>query len=63
MVTASGPSTFKVLAVDVPKGRDVDCGSFDTLEEARGCVEFDRIEYYEIWQGDHIVVCNYPAGW
>jgi hypothetical protein len=50
-----GPSAFTVIAVDVPKGRDIECGNFETLEEARGCVEFDRLRSWEIWQGDHIV--------
>jgi hypothetical protein len=33
-------------------------GTFDTIAEARGCVAYDRLKAYEIWQvdseGDHI---------
>lgn len=61
-----GPSAFTVLAVDVPKGRDVECGHFDTFEAAQARVKSDEdgvIEYYEIWQGDRIVDRRYPAGW
>jgi hypothetical protein len=30
-------------------------GVYDTLDEARGCVSYDRLKEWEIWQGDHIV--------
>lgn len=30
-------------------------GTYDTLEEARGCVEFDRLRYYEIWDADELI--------
>lgn len=55
-----GPSAYTVYATN---GRDVDgrylpdlyCGSYETLEEARGCVEFDGLTSWEIWLGDRIV--------
>lgn len=46
-----GPSNFRV----VNRAKDEDHGIYSTLDEARGCVEFDCLEDYEIWQGDHIV--------
>lgn len=30
-------------------------GTFDTLEEARGCVAFDGLTHYAIWCGDVII--------
>jgi hypothetical protein len=30
-------------------------GIYDTLDEARGCAAFDRLDDFEIWHGDHIV--------
>ena len=55
-----GPSAYTVFATS---GRDVDgsylpdlyCGSYDSLSEARGCVEFDGLKSWEIWLGDRIV--------
>ena len=26
-------------------------GTFDTLEQANGCVSFDRLTHYSIWNG------------
>jgi len=28
-------------------------GVYDTLGEARGCVQFDRLKFYAIWGGDY----------
>lgn len=50
-----GPSTFEVFDRNEIPNQTVSHGVFDTLDEARGCVEFDRLCNYEIWQGDHIV--------
>jgi hypothetical protein len=30
-------------------------GSFETLDEARGCVLFDHLTQYTIYDGEHIV--------
>jgi hypothetical protein len=58
------PSTFEVIARRVQDGNsriDPDDvgershGTFDTFEEARGCVAFDKLVSWEIWQDDHIV--------
>jgi hypothetical protein len=45
-----GPSNFDVM----DRLTDTSHGIYDTLEEARGCVEYDRLLDWEIWQGDHI---------
>lgn len=29
-------------------------GCYGTIEEARGCVEFDRLRRWEIWRGDQL---------
>ena len=47
----SGPSNFEVFEATAGESH----GIFDTLEEARGCVEFDKIVSWTIWQGDTIV--------
>jgi hypothetical protein len=31
---------------------DSDHGTFDSLDEARGCVQFDRLTAYSIWRGE-----------
>lgn len=52
------PSTFEVFdrtERNEHGGPGKSHGVYDTLDEARGCVEFDRLTDYEIWQGDHIV--------
>ena len=46
-----GPSNFDVIA----RPSNESHGIYNTLDEARGCVEFDRLRDYEIWQGDRIV--------
>ncbi len=33
-------------------------GEFDTLDEARGCVAFDRLKFWAIWIGDTQVDCS-----
>ena len=51
-----GPSNYEVIEIlneDVGAVRSH--GVFATLDEARGCVEYNKIGEYEIWQGDHIV--------
>lgn len=45
---------FEVFDISDPT-RPSSNGTFLSLDEARGCVEFDGLEFYEIWQGDHIV--------
>lgn len=32
-----------------------DHGIWETLERARGCIEFDRLKYYDIWHGDELI--------
>jgi hypothetical protein len=32
-------------------------GEYRSLDEARGCVEFDRLVAYAIWHGDERVEC------
>lgn len=52
-----GPSTFEVFNTpSFPTSH----GVFDTLDEARGCVAFDHLVQYEIWQGDTIVEASDP---
>jgi len=46
-----GPSGFEVI----DRTNGTSHGNYETLEEARGCVAFDKLTNYEIWQGDHIV--------
>lgn len=37
-------------------------GDYPTIDEARGCVEFDQLNRYQIWhQGKHLVECREPA--
>lgn len=50
-------STFEVFKRDSAANIDAheSHGVYDTLDEARGCVEFDGLRDYEIWQGDRIV--------
>lgn len=35
-------------------------GEYDSLDQARGCVEFDRLTAYAIWRGDERVECVEP---
>lgn len=35
-------------------------GLFETLERARGCVEFDGLTAYQIWRGDNLIVSVEP---
>ena len=46
-----GPSTYEVFE----RPSNESHGIYDTLDEARGCVEFYRLRDFEIWMGDHIV--------
>lgn len=51
-----GPSDFEVYdTTEWRQGVHRSHGVYDTLDEARGCVEFDSLTLFEIWQGDHIV--------
>jgi hypothetical protein len=47
-------STYEVIEKNDPV-RTTSHGVYDTLDEARGCVEYDGLVWWEIWQGDHIV--------
>lgn len=38
---------YQVIDLDT----DEDRGVYETLDEARGCVRFDRLRAYQIWQG------------
>lgn len=46
--------TYLVLAI-IDEENTEDRGLYDTLDEARGCVEFDGLNCYEIWRGDELV--------
>lgn len=35
-------------------------GEFETLEQARGCVRFDRLRHYAIWHDNVRVECCDP---
>ncbi|HVH85480.1 MAG TPA: hypothetical protein VM912_02065 [Terriglobales bacterium] len=35
-------------------------GTFETLEQARGCVRFDKLRSYSIWKGNVRVECCDP---
>lgn len=35
-------------------------GSFETLDEARGCVRFDRLSAYSIWHNNVRIECCEP---
>lgn len=50
------PDNFDVVNTATDKSH----GIYDTLDEARGCVAFDRLARWEIWQGDHIVADSDP---
>jgi hypothetical protein len=39
---------YEVINLDTEESH----GVFETLGEARGCVQFDRLRAYSIWQGD-----------
>jgi hypothetical protein len=49
-----GPSNYEVIEV-LADGSTWSHGVYWTLDEARGCVLFDGLSEWEIWQGDHIV--------
>lgn len=49
-----GPSNFEVMEVTGVES-DISHGVYDTIDEARGCVEYDGLTRYEIWRGDTIV--------
>lgn len=42
---------YQVINLDTDESH----GVYDTLSEARGCVRFDRLRAYSIWQGQHEV--------
>ncbi len=45
---------YEVIDLDTDESH----GIYDTLSEARGCVRFDDLEAYSIWQGHYG-----PDGW
>lgn len=45
--------TYRVY--NTQQGADENHGEYDSLDQARGCVEFDGLKYYEIWYGDELV--------
>lgn len=60
-----GPSTYEVINLNIDPSTpwshelgSISHGTFDTIEEARGCVSFDKLTYWEIWRGDTIVERN-----
>lgn len=62
MASMRGPSVFTVVSVDLRNGdNSVECGHFDSIDEARGCVEYDGLTEWEIWRGDHIVEESGPS--
>jgi hypothetical protein len=42
---------FDVINLDTDKSH----GLYDSLERARGCVEFDGLTAYQIWRGDNLI--------
>lgn len=54
--TERGPSVFEVF--ERPSNRSY--GIYDTIDEARGCVAFNCLKDFEIWQGDHVVEDSDP---
>jgi hypothetical protein len=40
---------YEVIDLDTEESH----GIYDTLSEARGCVQFDRLRAYAIWRGYH----------
>ncbi len=46
---------YEVINVDTGESH----GSYETLDEARGCALFDRLTDYEIWNADeHCIVAH-----
>ena len=41
-------TTYEVINLDTDESH----GEYETLSEARGCVEFDRLRAYSIWHGN-----------
>jgi hypothetical protein len=40
--------TYEVINLDTDESH----GEYDSLEQARGCVRFDRLRAYQIWSGN-----------
>jgi hypothetical protein len=34
-------------------------GTYDSLEEALGCIAYDHLRYWEIWRGNTLVAYRY----
>lgn len=61
-----------LVIAHIDENTDEERGLYDTLDEARGCVEFDRLRCYSIYQGEELVESseagdfenrNYAAGY
>lgn len=48
--------SYEVINLDTDESR----GEFDTLDEARGCVRYDRLRAYAIWHDNVRVECCDP---
>jgi hypothetical protein len=48
--------SYEVINLDTDESH----GVYETLGEARGCVQFDRLRAYSIWRGDIRIECCDP---
>jgi hypothetical protein len=46
---------FQVIDLNATTGRQRDRGDYETLDEAHGCVTFDGLDHWQIWNGDVLV--------
>ncbi len=59
-MTRNGESDMTYRVIDVETGETH--GDFDTLDEAKGCVEFDRLTDWEIWDNaDTCILYGVPG--